>query len=514
MMSSPIEDFARQCGIKTEEAEKLLEMKITDPLRFWDAYPRLIGKGHVKQNRVFESRANIKLVLGGNRSGKTFAGAKLTAMYALDQYYWYDDRGDRHKRNIGKVPEIWVVSLSGDTQDSAAQPALMQFIPDDEITDLVKSKGTRIKSFVIKSTGTKVVFKTCDQRRRRLQGAGLRFVWMDEEPPEEVYEEISMRVAGGIPLDIAITMTPTEGISWTYHQLYKSEDQEYLGVFKMGTRDNPWLTEGDIEKLKWRLTMRGLSDQEIAMRLEGDYVQMQDLVCEWFSPHSNYMEESKMPLDECTHYLCADFGFSDPSVVLFAGMDSEGNVYIYDGINVTGMEHETLALETKRKMGDYRYAMGWGDSSSPEAIKTFKKHGIRMKPVKKQRVKGTSGQNTQSWHATLSQVLRKYGRTHDDGRPRLYFAKHLRHYDDNVGRKVHWIGQQLSQLKWGVKGAKGEEEATGKWDDTRKHGHHFDAVYALAYLLYMINYKEKARSQNRHSLPKWKNFRIYNDGVI
>ena len=41
---------------------------------------------------------------------------------------------------------------------------------------------------------SKIGFKSCDQGREKFQGASLDYVWFDEEPPYDVYEECVMRV--------------------------------------------------------------------------------------------------------------------------------------------------------------------------------------------------------------------------------------------------------------------------------------------------------------------------------
>ena len=55
-------------------------------------------------------------------------------------------------------------------------------------------------------------FKSFDQGRKSFQGAARHVIWLDEEPPHEVYEECLIRTAttGGI---IMLTFTPLSGMS-------------------------------------------------------------------------------------------------------------------------------------------------------------------------------------------------------------------------------------------------------------------------------------------------------------
>ena len=41
---------------------------------------------------------------------------------------------------------------------------------------------------------SRIGFKSCDQGREKFQGSSLDFVWFDEEPPKDIYEECKMRV--------------------------------------------------------------------------------------------------------------------------------------------------------------------------------------------------------------------------------------------------------------------------------------------------------------------------------
>ncbi len=66
---------------------------------------------------------------------------------------------------------------------------------------------------------SKVAFKSCDQGREKFQGASLDFVWFDEEPPKDVYDECRMRVIDRVG-DIWGTMTPLKGLTWVYDEIY------------------------------------------------------------------------------------------------------------------------------------------------------------------------------------------------------------------------------------------------------------------------------------------------------
>ena len=54
-----------------------------------------------------------------------------------------------------------------------------------------------IECITIKNTfgnHSKIWFKSCEAGREKFQGSSLDFVWFDEEPPEDIYNECKMRV--------------------------------------------------------------------------------------------------------------------------------------------------------------------------------------------------------------------------------------------------------------------------------------------------------------------------------
>ena len=66
---------------------------------------------------------------------------------------------------------------------------------------------------------SKIAFKSCEAGREKFQGTSLDFVWFDEEPPKEIYEECRMRILDREG-DIFGTMTPLKGLTWVYDEIY------------------------------------------------------------------------------------------------------------------------------------------------------------------------------------------------------------------------------------------------------------------------------------------------------
>ena len=95
----------------------------------------------------------------------------------------------------------------------------------------------------------KIGFKSCDQGREKFQGSSLDFVWFDEEPPEDIYDECLMRVLDRNG-DIFGTMTPLKGLTFIHDEIYLnvSNSKEIWCEF-MEWADNPFLSEEAISSL-------------------------------------------------------------------------------------------------------------------------------------------------------------------------------------------------------------------------------------------------------------------------
>jgi len=161
-----------------------------------------------------------RLFMAGNRIGKTILGAYEVVAHATGQYpqHW---EGRRFNRSV----KIWI---GGDTSISVRdiiQEKLLGkvgefgtgMLPKDSIvsTKTKRNIPDAIETIQIKhiSGGTStIVFKTYEQGRELWQGTEIDVVWLDEEPPMEVYAEALIRTmtTNGILL---LTFTPLNGMS-------------------------------------------------------------------------------------------------------------------------------------------------------------------------------------------------------------------------------------------------------------------------------------------------------------
>lgn len=165
--------------------------------------------------------------LAANRVGKTTsAGGYEVALHLTGLYpEWWE--GKRFERPTAG----WAAGDTGLTTRDIIQASLLGtalepdgLIPRDCILKQTPRSGVPggvDTLFVRHVSGGKSVltFKSYDQGRRTFQGTKLDFVWFDEEPPFDVYNEALMRTAATKPGEepglMLCTFTPLEGMSET-----------------------------------------------------------------------------------------------------------------------------------------------------------------------------------------------------------------------------------------------------------------------------------------------------------
>jgi phage terminase large subunit-like protein len=165
--------------------------------------------------------------LAANRIGKTTsAGGYEVALHLTGLYpkWWPGRRFDRPTTG-------WAAGDTGQTTRDIIQASLLGteqgdlgLLPKDAILKTTPKPGVPQGIDTVRvrhsSGGVSVLgFKSYDQGRRAFQGTKLDFVWFDEEPPFDVYNEALMRTASTVPGEtgglMLCTFTPLEGMSET-----------------------------------------------------------------------------------------------------------------------------------------------------------------------------------------------------------------------------------------------------------------------------------------------------------
>lgn len=169
-----------------------------DPLSFWTPTP--------PQQRFINDKSRLKLLLGGNQTGKTSASCALLIYHALGIHPGY---------RVDPPPvEIWLICYSV-SQSRVIQEKLYDMIPKEELhpdTGFQRGLGFRGVEKIVKFKNGSIIRIKTAQQKLGLASSTCSLVVIDEPVPAEVFNECVARIsrggAGGKSGTLAISMTP------------------------------------------------------------------------------------------------------------------------------------------------------------------------------------------------------------------------------------------------------------------------------------------------------------------
>ena len=312
-------------------------------------------KIHKKQMEFHKCQKRNRWVFGGNRSGKTECGAV--------ECVWLARGVHPYKQN--KPVDGWVVSLSFGVQKDVSQKKILSYLPREWIEEIRMRDGRKdmpetgiIDCIVVRNifgTFSTIGFKSAEEGREKFQGASLDFVWFDEEPPEDVWRECTMRVLDRSG-EIFGTMTPLLGLTFVYNKIFLNEanDNETWCIF-MSWEDNPYLPKAEIERMK-----ATMSQEELEARKNGRFgVRLAGLVYDEFDVGLHVVSPFFVP-QEWQSGVSIDPGLNNPLSCHFYAVDEDGNVYVVAEHYAQGKSVEYHASEILKIANSLGWKRGFG----------------------------------------------------------------------------------------------------------------------------------------------------------
>jgi phage terminase large subunit-like protein len=206
-----------------EEKERRLKTR-----KLYSYYPDkgpLRRELYIKHNQFFEAgiKKRERLMLAANRIGKTEGvGGYEMALHLTGDYpaWWVGRRFDKPisawaAGDTGKtVREIIQFKLLGPYHDQGTG-----LIPKDLIIKTTPKQGIpeAVDTIYVKHASggiSEISLKSYDQKRHSFQGTEKDLIWLDEEPPLDIYTECLLRTMTNNGL-LMLTFTPLQGMSET-----------------------------------------------------------------------------------------------------------------------------------------------------------------------------------------------------------------------------------------------------------------------------------------------------------
>lgn len=314
-------------------------MKI-DPLSMFQPNPG-------GQTEFWLSTKREQWAMGGNRSGKSEINVTKLLSILLG----------RHP-TVRLAPRrggwrIWVCTKDKDVQRDTIQEKILKYIPPAYIDPKRMYKNRDVISFLELNdpkdpsnpiNGARLIFKTYEAGVDSFESASLDIALCDEEPPEEIYDALQVRLLDRKKMGngfFMCAMTPTNGMTWTYERIvegqYDSTDE--MLVVLMSTYENKThLGEKEIQELE-----KKMGENQAKARIYGMHTAREGFVLDKFKP-VKYPEGHIIPhrkfvaqLDwrDYTPYESIDYGYRNPTAVGFYAVNAEGEVFKYDEIYVS-----------------------------------------------------------------------------------------------------------------------------------------------------------------------------------
>jgi len=290
-----------------------------------------------------------RCLMAANQVGKTRTGGAETAIHATGFYpdWW---KGKQYNRPV----EWWVGSETNQSSRDIVQKELIGdsdtpgWIPKNRIIkiqyrqcgipNVAESILVRHKSGGI----SKIGFMTYEQGRRKWQGVRMDGLWMDEEPPSDVFSEALIRLISKQGI-MYLTFTPLEGVGETVRHFMDGGDG--VKVFSATWDDAPHLNKERKEQL-----INSIPVHERKTRTQGVPMVGTGLV------YPINEEEIKCdPFHIPKHYarICGiDFGFDHPFAAVWVAWDRDQDIiYVYDCYDQVG-ETPAYHVEAIKKRGE------------------------------------------------------------------------------------------------------------------------------------------------------------------
>lgn len=334
------------------------------------------------------------LFMAGNQTGKTRGGAYCATAHLTGLYpSWW--RGRRFNHPV----RAWAGGEGGKIVRDKIQAELTGGTPDDETwgyglipgpllightaghgeTGLLDSIRVRHSSGGTSWLG----FKTYDQGRGKWQSDTLDFVWVDEEPPDDVYGEATTRLTGkGF---IFVTCTPLQGKTEFIRRFTDPEKPGQLsarGVVRMGLRHAEHFT--DDEK---QVRLSGYKESERKARENGDPILERGPVWEGISEEDITVNLRLAQVPEHWVKLWGiDFGIGHPFAAVLIAWDRDSDViYVIDCFKLAGATPLTHAARMKNIAAGVMVA--WPHDGSDREKSTgitlaqaYRDQGLLMRP--------------------------------------------------------------------------------------------------------------------------------------
>ena len=272
-------------------------------------------KPHEGQRRFHASNKKVRLIVAGNRFGKTTASFLEAVQIALgihpSKKIPIPNRGKLYGESYAAIEETFKLKIE-------------EWVPHkflDPRKPFIKNQLGQLMG-VNFANGSLIKFGTYDQEEKKAESSNWNYCAFDEPPPRNIYIANLRGTVdnGGL---MWFSMTPLRE-PWIFDDLYEpglKGEKPYIEVFEGSSYDNPYLPKEHID-----LFAAELSEEEREVRILGKFRKLQGLVIDTYDPFLSDIDPFEL-----------DEGFS-----IYEGIDPhprKANCALYKAIDKDGFRY-------------------------------------------------------------------------------------------------------------------------------------------------------------------------------
>lgn len=305
------------------------------------------------------------------------------------------------------------------------------------------------------NNGSFLEFLSYDQEVDAHAGTSRHGTWFDEEPPEAIYNENMQRLVDTSG-DWWLTMTPLEGMSWVFDEIYEpgiTGENPQIFVVEVDTTMNPYINLEKREEL-----LATLTDDEKKARTQGKFVSLGGVIYPMFNQELHVIDpfETSPPKDWMV-VAAMDHGYNNPTCWGWAAVDRDGRIIIFDEHYKSGMivrEHAKVVHARNAFWGRVpTYYVGDPSIRNTDPITGTSVH-IEYAEAGVPIILGNNDQK-----AGINRVARYL--TGINGVPKLYFCANCEHSI-----------REIARLRWSTWANRKDEKRKNKKEEQHKKDDH------------------------------------------
>lgn len=279
------------------------------------------------QQRFADDSAKIKIIFGGNRSGKT----ECASRYIIEKGLEFPSS------------RIWAAALTFSDSVNIQQTKIDSLLPRHYIDygkfdDINGYTNRKIRL----ADKTLITFKSYDQGREAFQGDAIDLAWCDEEPLLDIWKEIKMRLLDRDG-ELILTMTSLKGVTELIEDVFEGHnviesryaemvdeilptvaEKDGIKIYFLWTEDNPHINH---QRMKDEAKL--MSKQEIKARFYGIPVNLQGKIYPSFNKNIHVISR-EIYLAECQIWNVLDPHDRKPWAVGWYAISKTGAVCVVE----------------------------------------------------------------------------------------------------------------------------------------------------------------------------------------